>query len=69
MANPNPLFKDGTGPGLDPVGGEFQPRLETGYPGGGVHDIFVPIPASCLGLSVRPSGRNEEYGVTIKAIK
>ena len=24
----NPLFKNGSGPGLEPVGGEFQPRLE-----------------------------------------
>ena len=24
-----------------PVGGEFQPQLETGYPGGGAHLIFV----------------------------
>jgi hypothetical protein len=28
-------------PGLDPVGGEFQPPFETGYPGGGAHLIFV----------------------------
>jgi hypothetical protein len=33
--NPEPSFKDGPGPVLGPVGGEFQPRLETGYPGGG----------------------------------
>jgi len=39
--NPNPLFEDGLGPGLEPVGGEFQPRLEIGYPGVGVHLIFV----------------------------
>jgi hypothetical protein len=24
-----------------PVGGEFQPQLETGYPGGGAHLVFV----------------------------
>jgi len=28
------LFEDGTGPGLEPVGGEFQPSIETAYPGG-----------------------------------
>jgi len=27
--NLNPLFKNGSGPGLEPVGGEFQPRLES----------------------------------------
>jgi len=39
--NPNPLFEDGPGPGLGPVGGEFQPSFETGCPGGGAHLIFV----------------------------
>jgi len=39
--NPKPLFEDGPGPDLDPVGGEFQPRLEIGYPGFGAHLIFV----------------------------
>jgi len=34
-------LEDGTGPGLEPVGGEFQPQLETGYPGVGTHLIFV----------------------------
>jgi len=38
---PNPLFEDGTGPGLEPVSGEFQPSFETGYPGGGAYLIFV----------------------------
>jgi hypothetical protein len=38
---PNSLFEDGTGPGLDPVGGEFQPSFETVHPGGGAHLIFV----------------------------
>jgi hypothetical protein len=27
-----------------PVGGEFQPQLETGYPGGGAHRIYVIKP-------------------------
>ncbi|MGD2000847.1 MAG: hypothetical protein PVJ00_09785, partial [Desulfobacterales bacterium] len=35
-----PLFEDGPGPGLEPVGGEFQPSFETGYAGGGAHLIF-----------------------------
>jgi len=39
--NPKPLFEDGPGPGLEPVGGEFQPSFETGYPGGGAYLIFV----------------------------
>jgi hypothetical protein len=42
-ANPNRLFEDGPDPGLEPVGGEFQPRLEIGYPGAGAHLIFVLI--------------------------
>jgi hypothetical protein len=33
--NSRTLFEDGTGPGLDSVGGEFQPSFETDYPGGG----------------------------------
>jgi hypothetical protein len=36
-ANPNRLFEDGPGPGLEPVGGEFQPSFETVHPGGGAH--------------------------------
>jgi hypothetical protein len=39
--NPNLLFEDGPGPGLEPVGGEFQPSFETGYAGGDAHLIFV----------------------------
>jgi hypothetical protein len=35
--HPNSLFEDGTGLGLEPVGGEFQPSFETGYPGGGAY--------------------------------
>ena len=38
--NPNSLFEDGTGPGLEPVGSEFQPSFETVYPGDGAHLIF-----------------------------
>jgi len=40
--NPTLLFKDGLGPGLEPVGGEFQPQFETAYPGGGTH-IFTEL--------------------------
>jgi hypothetical protein len=39
--NPNSLFEDEPGPGLGTVGGEFQPRLEIGYPGSGAQLIFV----------------------------
>jgi hypothetical protein len=39
--NPNPLFEDGQGPGLEPVGSEFQPSFETVHPGGGAHFFFV----------------------------
>jgi hypothetical protein len=35
--NPKPLFEDGSGPVLEAVGGEFQPRLATVYPGGGAY--------------------------------
>jgi hypothetical protein len=38
---PNPLFKGGYRQGIDPVGGEFQPPLEAGCPGGGDYLIFV----------------------------
>jgi hypothetical protein len=41
VTNPTPLFEDGPGQGLEPVGGEFQPSLEIGYPGAGAHLIFV----------------------------
>jgi hypothetical protein len=27
--HPNSLFENGTGPGLEPVGGEFQPSFES----------------------------------------
>jgi len=36
---PNLLFEDGTGPDLEPVGGEFQPSFATVHPGGGAHLI------------------------------
>jgi hypothetical protein len=39
--NPAPLFEDRPGPGLEPVGGEFQPSFETGYAGGGALLISV----------------------------
>ena len=39
--NPTLLFEDRPSPGLEPVGGEFQPQFETAYPGGGAHLIFV----------------------------
>jgi hypothetical protein len=38
--HPNSLSKDGPGPVLETVGGEFQPPVETAYPGGGDHLIF-----------------------------
>jgi hypothetical protein len=53
--NPNSLFKDGPGSGLEPVGGEFQPSFETGYTGGGAHFIFV------LNLLRLASARNPRY--------
>ena len=41
------LFEDGPGPGIEPVGGEFQPSFETAHPGGDaylftvLHSIFA----------------------------
>ena len=35
--NQRSLFKDGFGPALELVGGEFQPPFATVYPGGGAH--------------------------------
>jgi hypothetical protein len=35
--NSKPLFEEGTGPGLEPVGDEFQPSFLIAYPGGGAH--------------------------------
>jgi hypothetical protein len=35
------LYKDGPGPGLEPIGGEFQRQFETVYPGGGAHFITL----------------------------
>jgi hypothetical protein len=37
--NPTPLFKDGPGPGLEPVGSEFQPSFATAHASGGAHFI------------------------------
>jgi hypothetical protein len=39
--NPTSLLKDGKGPGLEPVGGEFQPPFAIAYPGGGAHLFIV----------------------------
>jgi ABC-type uncharacterized transport system ATPase subunit len=39
--NPDILILDGPGPGLEPVGGEFQPQFATAYPGGGDHLFSV----------------------------
>jgi hypothetical protein len=35
--HPNSLFEDGTGPGLETVGGVFQPSFETVHPVGGAY--------------------------------
>jgi hypothetical protein len=35
--NPNSLFEGRTGPGIEPVGGEFQPSFAIVHPGGGAH--------------------------------
>jgi hypothetical protein len=39
--HPNSLFEDATGPGLEPVGGEFQPSSATAYSGGGAHFLTL----------------------------
>ena len=50
--NPNPLFEDGLGPVLEPVGGEFQPRLATVYPGGGAYPVrLCPFSPAAAGFS------------------
>jgi hypothetical protein len=46
-AYPKTLFEDGPGPGLEPVGGEFQPSFETVYPGSGA-DLIRLCPLSPL---------------------
>jgi hypothetical protein len=62
--NPNSLFKDGTGPGLEPVGGEFQPSFETVHPGGGAYrnsfTLFSESPYSVLFFVfyIIPQGKN-----------
>ena len=45
---PEPLFEDGPGPVLEPVGGEFQPSFETVHPGGGAYLFPYYILFSCL---------------------
>jgi hypothetical protein len=53
--NSIPLFEDGPGPVLEPVGGEFQPTFETVYPGGGAHLVRLfplsPFGPAAAGLS------------------
>jgi hypothetical protein len=39
--HPNALFEDGPGPGLESVGGEFQPSFATVYPGGDAYLLFA----------------------------
>jgi hypothetical protein len=39
--NPTSFFSDRPGPGLEPVGGEFQPQFKT-VPGGGTNLVFEP---------------------------
>ena len=42
----------GLGPGLDPVGDEFQPSFETAHPGGGAHLVrLCPLSPAVAGLS------------------
>jgi hypothetical protein len=69
--NPAPLFDDVTGPGIEPVGGEFQPSFATVHPGGGahlfslLHSIFVlKAPSQSVFRGPRPGGIfrfNENY--------
>ena len=39
--NQQPLFVDEPGPVLEPVGGEFQTRFATAYPGGDAYLIRI----------------------------
>ena len=39
--HPNSFLEDGTGPGLEPVGGEFESSLEIVHPGGSAHLFSV----------------------------
>ena len=48
--------QDGPGPGLEPVGGEFQPSFETGYSGGDAH-LFRLCPMSPLSPAAAGLGR------------
>ena len=43
----NSFSEDGTGPGFEPVGGEFQPSFETVHPGGGAYLFPYCILFSC----------------------
>jgi hypothetical protein len=53
----NLLCEDGTGPGLETVGGEFQPSFETVYPGAGAH--FITLLHSIFVLNTHdPAGRH-----------
>ena len=65
---PNPLFEDGTGPGLEPVGGEFQPSFETVHPGGGAHLIRLR-PLSRLGRFCQFQDRIDFTDYTLMALK
>jgi len=45
------VFEGEPGPGLEPVGGEFQPSFETGYAGGGAHLVrLCPLSPAAAGL-------------------
>ncbi|MGB5424947.1 MAG: hypothetical protein WBN03_22460, partial [Desulfobacterales bacterium] len=50
--HPNSLFEDGTRPGLESVGGEFQPSFAIVHPGGGA-DLIRLCPLSPLSLLSR----------------
>jgi len=51
-----PLFEDEPGPGLEPVGGEFQPPFETGYTDGGAHLIVeLKVRKQSIYINPKPS--------------
>ena len=69
--NPTSLFYGGLGPGLEPVGGEFQPPFETVYPGGGAHlftvllFVFVLKVDGTIGLAINFWARLEKEGCLV----
>ena len=66
--NPTPLFEKVKGPGIEPVGGKFQPPFAIAYPGVGAYLLTVLHSIFELNPKVANAGGLQSPGVKGEAV-